>query len=405
MARRFYLPSSGAAPVSPNFGLIGFWNNTTGADRIKLSRHRSGTSMADKTASESTDVTQYYTLARQYVSDTLIAQTIAGNVKGQIRCAEDNSDADFSYNIKVGVVSNDGTTLRGTLLNSNSAVMTTEFATSLTNRNFPPSTALSSVTAQDGDRLVIEVGFSSFNTILAQRTATFRLGDNGSTDLAEDETSTTDNVPWIEFSQTIYFDDEILLGDSSGLSTADALLKQLRKLAGTADGLSTSDAAIKLLQKLSGTADGLSTADALLKQLRKLAGTSDGLSTADALLKQLRKLAGTSDGLSTADAALKELRKLAGTADGLSTADALMQQLRKLAGTADGLSTADAAIKFLQKMLATSHGFALVRGVLTIPVAVDLKTANVRSLSAASTLIKGQDARDVLIFKDWPVTF
>lgn len=146
----------------------------------------------------------YDALARQYISDPLTEQTISGYVKGQLRVYQANSGDDFCRAIIVKVVSNDGSTVRGTLLSHFPASLTSEFATSLTNRYYPPSTALTPVDAEDGDRIVVEIGWRDFNAT-SWIFAYFRFGDDAASDLPENETSTDDYNPWIEFSADLEF--------------------------------------------------------------------------------------------------------------------------------------------------------------------------------------------------------
>lgn len=146
----------------------------------------------------------------QFISDRLETQTISGTVKGQFRCYETNADADFCAAVVIRVVSADGQTVRGTLLSYFPGSLTSEWATSFTNRQFPPSTALSEVVCQAGDRLVIEVGFRSFNTHNTYRLGYVHLNDTAATDLPEDETTTTEYAPWMEFSQTLNFINDLL---------------------------------------------------------------------------------------------------------------------------------------------------------------------------------------------------
>jgi hypothetical protein len=147
----------------------------------------------------------------QYVSDPLQAQAIAGTVKGQLRMLESNAAADKLVAIKVWIVSGDGTTARGTLYANQGGVGTTELdAVTLTNRRLFPggSVALTPVTAQDGDRLVIELG-TKMTGVVATYTSTIEIGDaDGVADLPEDETTQAQLRPWVEFSQDILFKDQ-----------------------------------------------------------------------------------------------------------------------------------------------------------------------------------------------------
>ncbi len=215
MATRFYFHnnSSFTAPVSPSFSTE--WEKTSGATRLGLlpdtdNFYSAADPLTNVSGSENVATQPYDVLIRQYVSPPLAAATvISGTVKGQILVSETNAAADYCRAVVVKVVSRDGETLRGTLLDEFPSNLTSEFATSKTNRYFPPSSSLSTVNAQAGDRIVVEIGFRSFNTVTSSYSANFRLGSNATSDLPEDETSTTDANPWIEFSQDLGFELEV----------------------------------------------------------------------------------------------------------------------------------------------------------------------------------------------------
>lgn len=153
-------------------------------------------------------------LVAQFISDPLQAQTIsaAGFVKGIIRVLENLLTVDARAQMTVRVLSSDGATVRGTLLAFDAAALSNEFdSVSLTNRRFPlnwagSGAALTQVIASDGDVIVVEVG-ARFHTANTGDTCTLRFGDASATDLLEDETGTIDDNPWIEFSQTLLFDE------------------------------------------------------------------------------------------------------------------------------------------------------------------------------------------------------
>ena len=63
-----------------------------------------------------------------------------------------------------------------------------------------------------GDRLVIEIGIRDA-TASTTTTATISFGDNGATDLPEDQTTTTALNPWVEISQTLKFYDGLVLNN------------------------------------------------------------------------------------------------------------------------------------------------------------------------------------------------
>lgn len=154
-------------------------------------------------------------LIGQFVSAPLRAQTIAGTIIGQIRAAESNTNFNGTIQIGVRVVSNDGLTVRATLLavtgSTNTAASPPEIAvTTGTNRRFLNSSdvtpiALSSYTCIDGDRLVVEIGIRDVDSG-ATRTAFLQIGQSN-TDLPENDTTTTAQCPWVQFDSIIQFQD------------------------------------------------------------------------------------------------------------------------------------------------------------------------------------------------------
>jgi hypothetical protein len=204
MATRFYLPSTGAAAVSPAFT---GWTQTTGADRIKCVTTKISSAMTTKTQLSADAISN--DLLRQYVSDPIVAGDITGTVKGIIRAAEAGTLQDLCPQIRIRVCSNDGSTFRGTLIDFNNGALSNEFVvTTLTNRKYPrgwsgAGTSVSTVTAQTDDRIVIEVGWRE--AVAGEgANGNLRFGDAAGADLAEDETGTTDNNPWIEFSADLF---------------------------------------------------------------------------------------------------------------------------------------------------------------------------------------------------------
>lgn len=195
VATKFFLPSSGAAEVSPGFSA---WTDTTGADRIRCVVNKIYSAFATKGTNAGAGAGTY--LNRQYVSDPIAPQTISGYVSGEIRGRYSGTVASPSSEITIKIVSNDGQTVRGTLLALTGG--NTEYGTSLTSYWIPPCTALTQVTAQNGDRLVFEIG-GNRGAGSSTPTITQDFGDSGTTD--EVETQTTQGNPWIGFSQSILF--------------------------------------------------------------------------------------------------------------------------------------------------------------------------------------------------------
>ena len=205
MAERFYLPSTGAAAVSPAYGA---WGNVIVADRRAMVTTRISSAMTNQDAFTSDLLENASYLWRQYVSAPIPAQTITGTIKGQVRCSEtDATDNHDRVTIRVIVVSNDGGTVRGTLLALGYYGNTNEYsiAPTLTSRKIADGDALSSVVAQANDRIVVEIGTqNSVLSIFEDEPLSAVFGDDSGTDLPEDETTTATNNPWVEFSQNLF---------------------------------------------------------------------------------------------------------------------------------------------------------------------------------------------------------
>jgi len=213
MPTRFYLPSSLSTTITPAYSSE--WERTADADRRGMVTFRVNSALTTKTSYENVTTAPYDFLTRQYISEPLEAQTISGYVKGQIRCYEDNAAMDYCAAIIIKIVSSDGGTVRGTLLSYFPASLSSEYATSLTNRYFPPNVAITSVNAQAGDRIVVEIGTRSFNVVSSGYNAYHRFGDAAAADLPEDESTTSDYNPWIEFSANITFINDIRVSQAN----------------------------------------------------------------------------------------------------------------------------------------------------------------------------------------------
>ena len=201
---RLYLPSTGAAAVSPAYAA---WGDAVQASpRLKMVTTRISSAMASISLTDGVGDPNVRFLWRQYVSDPVGAQTIDGTVKGQLRVLSDGPGTWNRVCLCIKVVSNDGTTLRGTLLALGEYFANASFAISLTNRKSSDLDGLSSVVAQANDRIVVEFGCLATGGA-ADAMAQMSCGDDSGTDLPEDETTTAANNPWIEFSGNLFTTD------------------------------------------------------------------------------------------------------------------------------------------------------------------------------------------------------
>lgn len=213
MSTRFYFPASTAAPVNPTFhansGTPGGFSISTTAQAVRRKLVSTKGSSAIAAGTQLTVPSNgTAALDRQYVSDPLNSQTISGTLNGcQLMVREyagtDNVDT-VLFNIYV--VSNDGSTLRGSLA-VRAVDANAEFINNATHRNktvAPSGYALSSLAVSAGDRLVVEIGYLVATGSGTSPEASGKWGENA-TDLPVNETQTTDGAPWIEFSHNFAF--------------------------------------------------------------------------------------------------------------------------------------------------------------------------------------------------------
>ena len=245
MATRLYLKSTGAAPVSPTYGAG--WANTTLAARLAMQTTRITSADTPVFCSSQAAPSNEDWLVRQYVSGQYGAQTTSGTIKGQIQIFADDTSA-YTV-ISAYVVSADGTTVRGSLLAETVSANAAPATGTRTNRYTPASTAISAVEMQNGDRIVVEVGFRLNGTTIQ---AGLQIGDPSGTDLPENETGTSVNNPWVEFSMDFaaYAAAMPVLSASAGVTNASGVATitctaadefitpgQIAQLTATCDGI------------------------------------------------------------------------------------------------------------------------------------------------------------------------
>lgn len=145
-------------------------------------------------------------LDRQYISPGLAGgQPIIGVVSGQLMVREfangDNVDRVF---LCAKLVSNDGATVRGTLLNLANYGLTLEFLhTAMRNAHLATGQALTnSLTAEDGDRIVLEIGYQ--NSAAGTTPQAAGAWGGNAPNLPRDQT-TTAGAGWFSLSGNLKF--------------------------------------------------------------------------------------------------------------------------------------------------------------------------------------------------------
>jgi fibronectin-binding autotransporter adhesin len=311
MATRFYLPLSGAAAVSPSYSNQA-WGDTTIAARHAAVTTRINSTMTDVEFPDDNDDTDKDILFRQYVSDPITAQTIsAQTLKFQIRGYEAFSVNNMYASIAVYVVSNDGSTVRGTVLSLTRD--NTEFTYYMENRQFSATTT--QVVSQSGDRIVIEVGAGGDPNRNQDHACFLSLGDDSSTDLPENDTETLAYNPWVEFANTLTF--------ATGAVTGSATLSGTGTLTGAGIAISTATATLSGTGTLTAAGDKVTaivTGSVSMSGTGTLtaAGTFFSIETGTVTLAGTGTLAGIGLAISSGTATLAGAGTLAGIGIGIS---------------------------------------------------------------------------------------
>ena len=201
MATRLYLPSSGAAAVTPTRGANYDFEKSGFASyaAVKTKGTTAFTTVTDNTA------VGYLgsMMLCQWVSPKLQAQTIATStmVTMAIRGRYATGSPTSYITAEVGICSEDGATKRynAWVQGWNADALSGTLA-SLHER----MDTIAPWTVQENDRIYIQIGMRH-NPITAW-TLEIDIGDNSANDVPYSIGDTNQYAPWIEFSQTLYFD-------------------------------------------------------------------------------------------------------------------------------------------------------------------------------------------------------
>lgn len=195
---RFYLTQV-ASSLSPAVNAA--WNVTTGNAIWNMSRFSDRNTNITIASGNTGAAAVRKILIRQFVSFPLATQTLNGTLTGQIRFSissvASRSGEGFCY---FRIINKDGTvaTEVGTL--TTSALVTG----TATNRTLIALT-LSSVSVTTGQRFCIDVGWNYSTGSNTTTTSSISIISTNANWLPVDNTTTTVNNPWFEFSQTILF--------------------------------------------------------------------------------------------------------------------------------------------------------------------------------------------------------
>lgn len=195
--------------ISPSFS--GMWQTSAQATRRVLKPIKTKDAITIGTTIDGGAAAGSIYLDRQYVSPGLASQQIiSGRISGQLMVREynagDNVDRVF---LCAKVVSNNGQTIRGTLLPSGNYGPTLEFVNNATHRNKTIASGqnLTPVTGLPGDRLVFEIGYQN-STAGTTPQASAKWGTDAPL-LPINETQTTNGAGWIAITPDLKFNTTI----------------------------------------------------------------------------------------------------------------------------------------------------------------------------------------------------
>ena len=175
---KLYLTTLGA-PYTPAT-LRGAWDDTAAAVTKMLSSGKEGYDETVSVAREETSTnTSWDVLLYRGVSCPLAAQTISGDLNVMIGAYESVAAADFNWHVHVYVTTGDSDTVRGTLLTDyTESAGTNEWGTAQTTSGLAlnAATAMSSVVASSGDRIVVEIGYVARNSVATYDSGTLFYG-------------------------------------------------------------------------------------------------------------------------------------------------------------------------------------------------------------------------------------
>ena len=196
MATRFYLTQI-TAPFIPAFNSN--WNITSAVSSFVLSEYRDKGAAQNYSSGAAGAAAPRKMLIAQFVSPPLVSQVLNGTFYGQIRMARSGGTVTAYGIIYLRKISAAGVITELGSIDSQTVLAITP----LVNHTFS-SITLSSVTINGGDRLIIEVGGDYTVGTAVNLTSTLQLQTNSATDLPVDNTSTTSLSTWVEFSQTLF---------------------------------------------------------------------------------------------------------------------------------------------------------------------------------------------------------
>lgn len=205
MATRLYLPNSAqSTPITP--AVDADWEDSSGLVRSLTSTTPGGDAMATQSFVDNNQANRDICF-HQFVSGELVAgQTVTGAqaLKLQALCTERATTNNMFLTMGIRIIAADGSTVQKTVLPVSRDDQGID-ATALTNRQYTATSAVTNYTTVAGDRIVIEIGTGGDPNPGSDHDSDIRFGDAAASDLPEDNSTTTDLRPWVEFTDTLQF--------------------------------------------------------------------------------------------------------------------------------------------------------------------------------------------------------
>lgn len=215
MATKLYLSSDTVSRYDPSTRR-GAWDKTTGlAAFSRLTKTPTGGGNLGQNTDANATV-DYDVLVTGGVSDPLLSNvTISGTLDFALLMCESNADTDAKLHLHIWVTQGDSASLRGTLLSD--WIDSNELPSGSTTQAAGLSgsgISLSSVNAQAGDRIVIEIGARCGNNFSTSRTLTCNRGSSLTVAdaVGNESANSTGNLPfpWFNFSSDFEFSSMML---------------------------------------------------------------------------------------------------------------------------------------------------------------------------------------------------
>lgn len=201
MATRLYFEATTAADVSPGFSAG--WASTAQAVRRKLrtTQQAATETLAGALAGTAGDED----LIVQLISPPLSGdQTVSGTATIVSRGRELAGTDNINNRPRAIRVVKPDLTDRGVPEVKTNPTSTTELATSLAGQQHMTNGAITSVSALDGDRIVVEIGYRESGTGTTPNWEML-LGGTGTDHGTASNNDATGTVPWLEFSANLVF--------------------------------------------------------------------------------------------------------------------------------------------------------------------------------------------------------